>query len=161
MTNLRLSFSERWLPVLGSYVSIIAIGNLVWETAHLPLYTIWRTGTAGENGFAVVHCTIGDVALALSMLATALLVTGSRDWPARHFWGVAALTVLLGVGFTVFLEWLNVAVWKSWAYSSLMPVLPIFGFKVGLSPLLQWILVPSLALWRVGQRRSLNQQGVK
>ncbi len=161
MTNIKLSFSERWLPVLGSYVSTIAIGNLVWETAHLPLYTIWRTGTADDNAFAVVHCTIGDVALALSMLATALLVTGNRDWPVRHFWVVAALTVLLGVGSTVLLEWLNVAVWKSWAYSGLMPVLPVFGFKVGLSPLLQWILVPLLALWRVGQYRNLNQQGVK
>lgn len=161
MTNLRLSFSERWLPVLGSYVSTIAIGNLAWETAHLPLYTIWRSGSVGKNAFAVVHCTIGDVALALGMLATALLVTGNRDWPVRHFWVVAAPTVLLGVGLTIFLEWLNVAVWKSWAYSDLMPVLPIFGFQIGLSPLLQWILVPSLALWRIGQRCSLNQQGVK
>jgi hypothetical protein len=160
VNNLRPSLSEYWLPLLGSYVSTIAIGNLVWETAQLPLYTIWRTGTAGENAFAVVHCTIGDVALALGMLAAALLVIGHRDWPARHFWVVAALTVLLGVGFTVFLEWLNVVVWKSWAYSDLMPVLPILGFKVGLSPLLQWILVPSLALWRVGQRSKLKQQGI-
>lgn len=161
MTDLRLLFSKHWLSVLGSYVSTIAIGNLVWEILHLPLYTIWRTGSVGENAFAVVHCTIGDVALALGPLATALLVTGNRDWPARHFWVVTVLTVLLGVALTVFLEWLNVAVWKSWTYSSLMPVLPVFGFEVGLSPLLQWILVPSLALWRVGQHQSLNQQGVK
>lgn len=160
VTDTTLSFSEHWLPVLGSYVSTIAIGNLVWETAHLPLYTIWRTGSVGENAFAVVHCTIGDVALALSMLAIALLVTGKRNWPARHFWVVTALTVLLGVGFTAFLEWLNVAVRKSWAYSGLMPVVPVFGFEVGLSPLLQWVIIPSLALWRVGQRSRLKRQGI-
>ena len=142
---------QRWLTVVRSYVATVAIGNLVWEVAQLPLYTIWRTGTAGENAFAVIHCTVGDVVLALSILAVALLVAGHRDWPVRNFWPVAILTVLLGTSSTVLLEWLNVVVWKSWAYSSLMPVLPVLGFGVGLSPLLQWIVVPLLALWRAGR----------
>lgn len=139
---------QRWLAVLRSYGSAVAVGNLVWEAAHLPLYTIWRTGTVGENAFAVVHCTVGDVVLASSALAVALLVAGNRDWPGRGFWPVAVLAVLFGLGATVFLEWLNVVVWKAWAYSGLMPVLPLLGFGVGLSPLLQWIVVPSLAVWR-------------
>jgi len=33
---------------------------------------------------------------------------------------------------------------QSWAYSPLMPVLPVTG--TGLAPLLQWIVVPSTAL---------------
>ena len=147
-----------WPAVLRSYVSTAAIGNLVWEAAHLPLYTIWSKGSIGENAFAVVHCTFGDVLLALGTLAIVMVVAGSRDWPARNFWLVAIFTVLLGVGATVFLEWLNVAVRKSWAYSSLMPVLPpVFGFGVGLSPVLQWVVVPALALtaarWAGSERR--------
>lgn len=149
LTGVTGAARRRWLAVLRSHVLTAAVGNLLWEVAHLPLYTIWHTGTAGENAFAVVHCTVGDVVLALATLAVAWLAMGNREWPARSFWPVAILAVLLGAGATVFLEWLNVVVWKSWAYSDLMPVLPVFGFKVGLSPLLQWIIVPSLALWRV------------
>ena len=26
----------------------VAVGNLAWEFAHMPLYTLWRTGTPGE-----------------------------------------------------------------------------------------------------------------
>lgn len=33
----------------------------------------------------------------------------------------------------------------SWAYSSLMPMVP--GLKIGLSPLLQWLIVPVVAWW--------------
>lgn len=149
----------RWPAALRPYVATVAIGNLVWEAAHLPLYTIWRDGTAGENAFAVVHCTVGDVVLAMATLAVAWVVAGDRDWPTRGFWPVAVLAVPLGVGATVFLEWLNVVVREAWAYSDLMPVLPFFGFEVGLSPLLQWVVVPSLALWRArrhGDARALR-----
>ncbi len=48
------------------------------------------------------------------------------------------------VGYTVFSEWLNVRVRRSWAYAELMPVLPVVG--TGLSPLLQRIVIAGLAL---------------
>lgn len=84
----------------------------------------------------------------MATLAAALPVAGNRNWPARDFWPVSILTVLLGVGVTVFLEWLDVAVRGVWACSDLVPVPPVFGFKVGFSPPLQWAIVPPLALWR-------------
>ena len=40
---------------------------------------------------------------------------------------------------------LDVAVRASWAYSDLMPIETAFGLRVGLSPLLQWILVHTVA----------------
>ena len=124
-----------------------------WEIAQLPLYTIWSEGTAGSRAFAVLHCTAGDLLIALSLLAGALIVAGDPVWPGRRFGRVAALTLLGGLIYTVFSEWLNVEVRRSWAYSDLMPVLPPFG--TGLSPMLQWIVVPTVALWmarRAGRR---------
>jgi len=55
------------------------------------------------------------------------------------------LTTLLGVGYTVASEWLNVVVRQTWAYTQAMPRLPPFG--TGLSPVLQWLLLPGLALY--------------
>jgi hypothetical protein len=46
-------------------VCLIAIGNLVWEFLHSPLYTIWETEPASFQAFAAVHCTLGDLLIAV------------------------------------------------------------------------------------------------
>lgn len=135
-----------WLRGLRAYMAVIAVGNLIWETLHLPLYTIWWSGTVRENAFAVVHCTLGDLLIALSALTLSLVLVGNRDWPAHRFRRVAALAVAFGIGYTVFSEWLNIVVRAAWAYSEFMPVLSVLGVDVGLSPGLQWGVVPILAM---------------
>lgn len=146
-----------WLVALRAYLLTTGALNLVWETVQLPLYTIWTEGTAGSRTFAVLHCTGGDLLIALSVLAGALIVAGGPAWPGRRFHRVAALTVLGGLAYTVFSEWLNVEVRRSWAYSGLMPVLPPFG--TGLSPLLQWLVVPAAALWMARRAGTVRQRG--
>ena len=134
--------APHWLRALRMYVAVIALGNLAWEILHLPLYTIWTTGTRGEQAFAVVHCTGGDVLIALAALTLALVIAGERGWPA-----VATLTIVFGVAYTAFSEWHNVYVRRSWAYSEWMPLVRIAGYQIGLSPILQWAVVPGVALW--------------
>ena len=133
-----------WLPALRGYLATTAVLDLAWEAVQLPLYTIWHEGTAREQAFAVLHCTAGDVVIALLALVGALAVAGDPAWPARRAGRIAALTLTGGLAYTVFSEWLNVEVRRSWTYSGLMPVLP--PFDTGLSPVLQWLVVPALAL---------------
>src|SRR5207248_2359325 len=123
----------------------IALGNLVWETLQLPLYTIWNAGTAREQAVAVLHCTLGDLLIALSALILALFIAGDESWPAARFWQIAALALVFGVAFTGFSEWRNVTVHSGWTYSDWMPVLSLFGLNIGLSPLLQWVIIPTAA----------------
>jgi hypothetical protein len=115
------------------------------KACKLPLYTIWSTGSVREQAFAVVHCTLGDLLIALSTLAVALVFAGDHGWPRDRFWRVAGLSMILGVAYAAFSEWLNVEIRASWAYSAWMPVISLFDFKIGLSPLLQWIVVPAVA----------------
>ena len=129
-----------WLRALRVYVPFVAAANLLWETAHLPLYTVWQDGTAAYLAFVVAHCTGGDLLIAFAALGLALLVAGDSAWPLRRFREVAVLTTGLGVAYTIFSEWLNLVIQKNWAYSDLMPVIPVID--VGLSPLLQWIVIP-------------------
>lgn len=136
-----------WLRGLRVYLVVILAGNLVWEFLHLPLYTIWRTGSLREQAFAAFHCTLGDLLIATSSLILALVIAGDGLWPARRVWPVAALTILFGVSYTIYSEWLNVSVRAAWRYSELMPVIPVGKFQVGVSPLLQWIAVPFAATW--------------
>jgi hypothetical protein len=79
------------------------------------------------------------------MLALVLTRGGAgAAWP----WGrIAALTALIGTAYTVFSEWMNTVVSQSWKYGAWMPVLRAFGLEIGLTPFLQWLLIPPLALF--------------
>ena len=135
-----------WIRALRIYLGSVALASLVWETLHLPLYTIWESGTPRSQAFAVVHCTLGDVMIALGALALALFIAGDGAWPQTRFQDVAVLTVLFGVAYTIFSEWLNVVVRGSWAYSGMMPVVTLLGLRIGLSPLAQWLVIPAVSL---------------
>jgi hypothetical protein len=127
------------------YLGAVLVGNLVWETLHLPLYTLWQAGTATYLTFVAIHCSVGDLMIATTALAAAVALAG-RGWPLRNYRRVALLSMLLGLVYTVFSEWLNVSVRGSWAYASAMPVVPILG--TGLSPVLQWLVVPAASfIW--------------
>lgn len=137
--------SDAWLQALRRYLLCVALANLAWEIAHLPLYTLWQEGSFREIAFAVVHCTAGDILIATASLVLALLLFAERRWPDRGFQRVAAVAVAFGAGYTVFSEWLNTEVRGSWTYTDRMPVLPILG--TGLSPLVQWLAIPTAAFW--------------
>jgi hypothetical protein len=147
-----VSEQSAWLSVLRRYIVLIALGNLAWEFAHMPLYTLWETGTAGEIVFAAIHCTGGDILIALSALMVALCLAGTSRWPESGFLRVGAMTITVGLVYSVFSEWLNIDVRRAWAYRDLMPIIPVIG--VGLSPFLQWIVLPGLAFWLANPRRA-------
>jgi hypothetical protein len=141
-----------WLTALRRYFGVLLAGNLVWEFVQLPLYTLWYEGPWKRIVFAAVHCTGGDLLIAGAALMIALIFFSDHSWPHASFGRVAFVAGVVGLGYTIFSEWLNTEIRGSWAYTVWMPVIPLIG--TGLSPLLQWIIVPSLAfLWarpRVG-----------
>jgi hypothetical protein len=139
-----------WLIIFRRYLGMIALTSLAWEFAHVPLYTIWETGSRGEIVFAAIHCTGGDILIALSALTLALLLFENAAWPRDGYARVAAATIAIGVGYTVFSEWLNIEVRGAWAYRDIMPVIPIVG--TGLSPFGQWIVLPALGFWWARRR---------
>jgi hypothetical protein len=78
----------------------------------------------------------------VAALILAILTARLLRWPL--FGGrVILAAVLLGLGYTVFSEWLNVEIRRSWSYTEAMPLVPPLG--TGLTPFLQWLIVPCLA----------------
>jgi hypothetical protein len=139
------------------YLAMIAAANLVWEFAQLPLYTIWQTGSRGELAFAALHCTAGDILIALAAVTLALALCGNDAWPRAGYLRVAATATVVGLGYTLYSEWLNTAVRQSWAYAAAMPTLPLL--RTGLAPVAQWLIVPPLAFWWAGHSTRLGQAG--
>jgi hypothetical protein len=138
------SATGNWLAALTAYILTSIGAHLTWEILQLPLYTIWSTGGPRQIAFAIVHCTGGDIVIAITALSFALILVGHQNWPEQSYRQVLVVTLALGVGYTIFSEWLNVTVRGSWAYAPDMPVVPVLG--TGIGPLLQWIFVPIAAL---------------
>lgn len=147
---------DNWLRALRRYIGFVAAANLVWEFAHMPLYTVWETGSRSERVFAALHCAGGDVLIASSSVMLALFLVGNGAWPTVAHRRVIVLTVLLGLAYTLFSEWLNIEVRQSWAYRDIMPVIPLLD--AGLSPVLQWIAVPLAGFWWARPRRPATQR---
>lgn len=135
-----------WVLIGRRYLPWLVMSNLAWEVAQLPLYTLWREGSLAWIAFSVVHCTLGDAVIGTSALAVALTVTRAPELACWRWGRIAVATALAGAGYTVFSEWTNTAVLRSWTYSELMPVLHVAGLDLGLVPLAQWLLLPPLAL---------------
>lgn len=138
--------AARRLLALG-YLPWLAALSLAWEVAQLPLYTIWTESSAGYIAFAVFHCTLGDLMIGSAALALALIAGRERGLGRWNWRRIAVTTALVATLYTAFSEWLNVAILRSWAYSEWMPVLEIADVRLGVSPLLQWLIIPPLALY--------------
>ena len=135
-----------YLPWLGGL-------NLAWEMAQLPLYTLWSEASAGAMAFSVAHCTAGDIAIGAAALIMVLTLGRERALSQWRWRRSAVWTALACVAYTVFSEWNNTAILGSWAYSELMPTLKVAGIGIGLSPLMQWLVLPPLALVLAGKFR--------
>ncbi len=120
----------------------------------MPLYTLWQQGSWHEIIFALVHCTIGDLLIGITVAAgsAAVLFLLTRSPPKLASGAFLGLVLVLGIGYTVFSEWLNVEVRATWTYTAQMPLMPPLG--TGLTPLLQWLIVPTLTWALLARRRN-------
>ncbi|MDO8370098.1 MAG: hypothetical protein Q7S71_05280 [Candidatus Nitrotoga sp.] len=133
-----------WRFVFARYLPALAVLSALWEIAQLPLYTLWWETPPASIVYAVFHCTLGDVLIGVAALLAALIATRAgalRDW---HWIQVGAITATFSLSYTVFSEWFNTTVLTSWTYSEWMPLTPFV--PIGVSPLLQWVVVPLAAL---------------
>lgn len=141
---------QSWSFILRRYLPRLALCSLAWEIVQLPLYTVWAESRLEWIAFAVGHCTVGDAMIGTAALVLALILirAGERaSWPKT---GIVMLMVFLAVAYTVLSERINLAR-GSWSYSAWMPILP--WVEVGLAPVAQWIIVPTLAWWWANRRR--------
>ena len=97
----RFQTDSRWIVPLRRYLIVAGATTLLWEFVQVPLYTLWRDGTAAAIVFAVLHCTAGDILIATATLVLAMIVAGN-GWPLdqRAYRRVGAIAIVLGIGYT-------------------------------------------------------------
>lgn len=148
-TNLRaLTWTPEFNVALFAYLL-----NSPWEFLQVPLFERMPLTSHWDGVKACTAAAVGDAAISLATFWLVSLLVGSRGWirapTLKSVVGYAAC----GLFITVVIERLALAgMWMhGWSYSAQMPVMP--GLGVGLSPLLQWVVLPPLVIWLV--RRQL------
>lgn len=113
--------------------------NFIWELLHLPLYK-----GASYDIQHIAFCALASVADALMVLLLYLcfaLLNKKLFWPQNIcFPQVFILMIIGGIG-AIIAEMAHTSA-GNWDYKNSMPMLPILN--VGLSPVLQFTLLPSL-----------------
>lgn len=119
--------------------------HFVWEFLQVPTYAGMAELPHWEGVLICVFATLGDVGFALVAFWIASLAGNTRLWIMRP--GVVPLILYfsIGLGLTIGFEYYYINITGRWTYSELMPLVPPFG--TGLSPLMQWLIIPTLVLW--------------
>lgn len=113
--------------------------NLAWELLQMPLYN--------STSFSINHvtfCALGSVADAIMVLLIYLglaLIFKQPLWVYPLLWQRILIVILIGGVGAVLSEMRHLSV-GNWAYSGLMPLIPVV--QVGLSPVLQFMTLPSI-----------------
>ncbi len=115
--------------------------SLVWEVLQSPCYTDTFTSPWITVVLNRLHCAGGDAGILLAAFWIVALRWG-RFWIRLPHWASYMTFLALGVGYTAGSEYVNVFVRQSWAYSRWMPTVA----GIGLVPLLQWVVVPSVSV---------------
>lgn len=119
--------------------------QLLWEVAQFPLYTVWHEGDWGFILYGLIHCTLGDLLILLSVFWFISLINKSRYWIFSPSMPNIILFTVLGLAYTIFSEILNTRIKGTWGYTELMPIVPVI--EVGGMPFLQWLLIPPVLIW--------------
>ena len=153
MTGGRTLAATLRLPELNVFAFAVLL-NFPWEILQAPLFE----GMADAPHWpAVRRCAVASVGDGVIMLAAfwaVAVVYGSRRWLLTPTWRQTVGFTAIGLVTTVAVERLAIAGWwpMGWSYSDAMPTVPAIG--TGVSPLLQWLLLPPLTMWIV--RRQLR-----
>lgn len=117
--------------------------NLVWENAHMPLYKNFSGDSSSMSRFLrSLYDSFMDGLTILSLyVALALVLQLRLTWPFDAGFFQHALLAVLGAALATVIERRALKTGR-WQYTERMPIVPYL--QVGLSPLVQLMLLPSL-----------------
>ncbi len=128
--------------------------NLVWELAQLYLYN-----NAVYNIAHILFCALASIADAIMITLMYLLfaaVLKNALWIRSVKWYQILILVIVGAIGAILSEKRHLLI-GTWQYSNLMPIIP--RVNVGLSPVLQFMLLPTLSYFL--SFKYLNKQSKK
>jgi len=137
------------LPELNFAVFAFLL-NFPWEFLQIPLYVGMADAPHWDATKVCAFATLGDAVIMVVAYWTAAVAARSRYWFLKPRQWPITVFLLAGIAITIVLERLATGPLDRWQYAAAMPVVPLLG--VGLTPLLQWLVLPLICLWFVGRQ---------
>lgn len=137
-----------WQPEFNVALFALLL-NFPWEFLQGPLFAGMVDARHGDALKTCSRATVGDALIMLAAYAAVAVVARSRRWIRAPSRPQLLLFVAVGLSITVVIERLALqGVWiDAWSYAPAMPIVP--GIGIGLSPVLQWIVLPLAVAWLV------------
>lgn len=141
-----MSFSKAIFGAPEVHVAIYSyLLHFQWELFQLPLFA----GFNDANYYDVIlHCTkatFGDIIIAILAFLLASALVRSRRWMLEKNFVAIGAFLFTGILITLGFELLATGTLNRWEYADTMPIIPLLG--VGVSPVVQWVLIPMLVIW--------------
>jgi len=124
--------------------------NLVWEFLQAPLFVFSQQASVYSLSGCLLFCSGVDSIMTLTAYWVMACVVRDRYWfltTTSARWG-SFIGVALFFAFAS--EYTAIHYRNLWEYSPRMPVIPIA--QIGLTPVLQWLLIPPAVLTLVIHR---------
>ncbi|MBY0433299.1 MAG: hypothetical protein K2U26_04235 [Cyclobacteriaceae bacterium] len=134
----KLLFGKFMVAMLGIGFAV----NFIWETSHAPLY---QGHHYSINSFSILAlASVADAIMLILLYSIVSLILKHPYWVRRL--SVPRILCVMFVGGTgaVVSEVLHIHA-GDWTYAPTMPIIPLAN--VGISPVLQFMIVPLLVYW--------------
>ena len=144
-SNVAASYLPTTLNILAVFSLFSFLFHFAWEILQGPLFAGMSDARHAAATLICLQATLGDVAIALAGFTVAAWFGNGRGWYMTLPYRAVAAYVTTGVLISVVFEWYATQWAGRWAYSDLMPVIPLL--RVGGAPVLQWVFLPFLVLY--------------
>lgn len=128
------------------YLAAFAVAfalNLVWENAHMPLYKNFTGDGSPLSRFlrSLYDSFMDGVTILAIYVALAVVLQLGLRWPFEASFFQHLILIFAGGAVATVVERQALRAGR-WQYTERMPIVPIL--RVGLSPLLQLMIIPSI-----------------
>ena len=115
----------------------------------MPLYSFPEDASLAYINLTCIQASGGDALILLVSFWIVTILMKSREWLLLLTPYRIGLFIVPGIIITVVFEAMATGTLNRWVYSDEMPIIPVIG--TGLSPFLQWVILPPFVLWLVNR----------
>jgi len=132
--------------------------NLAWETIQTPLFIFEQQSSFSALMGCLLFCSGVDALMTLIAFWLVAFARRDRSWFLRRKAKDWILFVALAIILALLSEYTAVHYRNLWEYSAFMPLIP--GLDIGVVPIVQWLLLPPIALW-ISNRTFVSHENTK
>ena len=142
------------LQALLVFALLSFLFHFAWEILQAPLFARMPVMSHWQATLVCLKATFGDVGIAFASFGVAAVLDKEWLWFVKPSTRGLAAYLAAGLLITFAFEWHAVYWAGRWAYSDLMPLVPLL--QVGLAPVMQWVVLPLAVLFFLRRHRPVT-----